>query len=151
ATAYLIDGDSGAVEQQVDIADFNSGGLFGLGPYGAAVDAEGNLYFSPNTIGMSNMHLARVDRETFEVTMWTLPVHTYGITVDHAGRVWFANTLGSIGARFDPETEVWDTISGLGGGSGLTQGPDARMYLSVGSSVRAYDVETLQEGGEWSN
>jgi hypothetical protein len=151
ATAYLIDGDTGAVEQTIDIPDFNAGGQFGLGPYGAAVDADGNLYFAPNTIGQSNMHLARVDRETFQATLWTLPVHTYGITVDHAGRVWFANTLGSFGARFDPDLETWDTISGFGGGSGLTQGPDTRMYLSIGSTVRAFDVETMQEGGEWSN
>jgi hypothetical protein len=151
ATAYLIDGDTGAVEQTIDIPDFNAGGMFGLGPYGAAVDADGNLYFTPNTIGQSNMHLARVDRVTFEATLWTLPVHTYGITVDHAGRVWTANTLGSFGARFDPDTETWDTISGFGGGSGLTQGPDSRMYLSIGSTVRAFDVETMQEGLEWSN
>ena len=151
ATAYLVDGDTGAIEATIDIPDFNSGGLIGLGPYGAAVDAEGNLFFTPNTIGMSNMHLARVDRISHEVTLWPLPVHTYGITVDHAGRVWTANIFGSIGARFDPETETWSTIAGAGGGSGLTQGPDAQMYLSIGSTVRAFNVETLEQGQQWSN
>jgi hypothetical protein len=151
ATAYLVDGDTGAIDGQVDIPDFNAGGFAGLGPYGGAVDADGNLYFSPNTLGLAGMKLARVDRDTLDVTLWDLPVNSYGITVDHKGRVWFANTLGSIGARFDPVSEAWDVIEGFGGGSGLSEGPDGWMYLSVGNSVHAYDVETMAPGGTWTN
>jgi hypothetical protein len=78
-------------------------------------------------------------------------VHPYGITVDHLGRVWVANTLGSLGARFDPVTEVWATIEGFGGGSGLVEGPGDLMYMAIGNTVRAFDLETLAPAGQWSN
>jgi hypothetical protein len=145
--AYLVDGTTGAVEHQVAVDAFDGSSY---GAYGGAVDAAGNLYFSPLGV-FSPGKLARVDRDTLVPTVWDVPegVSPYGITVDHVGRVWLSSTIGSLAARFDPTTATWDVVPGLGGGSGLAEGPDDWMYISSGSTVRAVDLESLQSGGTW--
>ncbi|MGH1347720.1 MAG: hypothetical protein ACRBN8_39565 [Nannocystales bacterium] len=147
-TASLLDGLSGAIDAQVDVPDF-PGGSFGA--YGGAVDAAGNLYFSPLG-GFGAALLARVDKDTLTYQIWDIPagVAPYGITVDHTGRVWLASNFGSIAARFDPVTETWGVVEGLGGGSGLAEGPDDLMYVSQGNSVRAVHIDTLEITGTWT-
>jgi hypothetical protein len=145
--AYLVDGDTGAVEQQQVVAGFD-GSQFGA--YGGAVDAEGNLYFSP--LGTFNPgKLARVDRDDLIPTIWDIPqgVSSYGITVDHTGKVWLASTLNNGAARFDPVTETWDLVPDFWGGSGLAEGPDDWMYVSAGNTVRAVHIDTLELGLVW--
>lgn len=146
--AYLLDGETGAIELQVAVDGFSGQGF---GAYGGAVDAAGNLYFSP--LGtFSPGRLARVEKDTLLPTVWDIPqgVSAYGITVDHKGRVWLSSTLGSLAARFDPTTETWDILEGFGGGSGLAEGPDDWMYLSSGSTVRAVQLDSMEVGGVWS-
>jgi streptogramin lyase len=77
-------------------------------------------------------------------------VNSYGITVDHNGRVWVSSTLGSGAARFDPVTETWDVVMGFFGGSGLAEGPDNLMYVSAGSTIRAVDIDSLALGMVWT-
>ena len=114
-----------------------------FGAYGGAVDGAGNLYFSPLG-GFGSGLLARIDRETLTYDIWTIPsgVAPYGITVDHKGRVWLASNFGSIAGRFDPTTETWGVVQGIGGGS---QGspPDASA-LSTPKSSQNYCVRSLQ-------
>lgn len=142
-TATLVDGDAGAIVDQVDIpATTFSGAQFGA--YGGAVDAAGNLYF----VGLgtfSSPALVRVRKDDMGVDSWPIPqgVSTYGITVDHEGKPWVSSTLGSGAARFDPTTATWDVIMGFWGGSGLAEGPDDRMYVSGGGGVYSVDLETL--------
>ena len=146
--AYLIDGQTGAIEEEVAVDGFSGSGF---GAYGGAVDAAGNLFFSP--LGtFSPGKLARVDKQSLAPTIWDIPqgVSPYGITVDHLGRVWLSSTIGSLAARFDPSTQTWDVLEGFGGGSGLAEGPDNWMYLSSGSTVRAVDLESMQVGGVWT-
>lgn len=145
--AHLLDGQTGTVVEEVAVDGFSGQGF---GAYGGAVDAAGNLFFSP--LGtFSPGKLARVDRQSLIPTIWDIPqgVSSYGITVDHVGRVWISSTIGSLAARFDPATETWDVLEGFGGGSGLAEGPDDWMYLSSGSTVRAVQLETMQVGGVW--
>jgi hypothetical protein len=142
-TATLVDGDVGAIVDEVDIPSTTfSGGSFGA--YGGAVDAAGNLYF----VGLgtfSSPALVRVRKSDLGVDSWPIPqgVSTYGITVDHDGNPWVSSTLGSGAARFNPTTGTWDVIMGFWGGSGLAEGPDDRMYVSGGGGVYAVDLETL--------
>lgn len=147
-TAYLVDGLTGAIDETVEVPDF-PGNAFGA--YGGAVDGGGNLYFSPLG-GFGSGLLARVDRDTLTYQIWTIPngVAPYGITVDHTGRVWVASNFGSIAARFDPTTQTWGVVEGIGGGSGLAEGPDDLMYISQGSRVIAVHIDTLDIMGEWS-
>jgi hypothetical protein len=146
--AYLVDGDTGAVAQQQVVAAFDGSGF---GAYGGAVDAEGNLYFSPLGTFVPGK-LARVDRDNLIPTVWDIPqgVSSYGITVDHTGKVWLASTLTNGAARFDPTTETWDLVPDFWGGSGLAEGPDDWMYVSAGNTVRAVHVDTLALGPVWN-
>ncbi|MCX4240346.1 NHL repeat-containing protein [Paraliomyxa miuraensis] len=142
-TATLVDGDVGAIVEQVDIpAEVFSGAQFGA--YGGAVDAAGNLYF----VGLGTFSpgvLVRVRKDDLGVDTWPIPqgVSSYGITVDHDGNPWISSTLGSGAARFHPDTATWDVIQGFWGGSGLAEGPDDRMYVSAGGGVYSVDLVTL--------
>ena len=146
--AYLVNGQTGAIEETVPVPGF-SGDLFGA--YGGAVDGGGNLYFSPLG-GFGPTILARVDRDSLTAQIWDLPasVLPYGITVDHTGRVWLASNFGSLAGRFDPVTETWAVVEGIGGGSGLAEGPDDLMYISQGSSVIPVHIEDLTKGTPWT-
>jgi hypothetical protein len=142
-TATLVDGDVGAIVDEVDIPSTTFSGA-SFGAYGGAVDAAGNLYF----VGLGTFApgvLVRVRKNDLGVDSWPIPqgVSTYGITVDHSGRPWVSSTLGSGAARFDPTTETWDVIMGFWGGSGLAEGPDDRMYVSGGGGVYAVALDTL--------
>lgn len=147
-TATLVEGLTGTIDAQVDIAEF-PGGSFGA--YGGAVDGAGNLYFSPLG-GFGAALLARVNIDDMTYQIWDIPagVAPYGITVDHKGRVWLASNFGSIAGRFDPGTEAWDVVAGIGGGSGLAEGPDDLMYVSQGNSVHAVHIDTLDIMGTWT-
>ncbi len=140
--AYLVDGETGNITDQVEVPTF-PGSSFGA--YGGAVNTHGDLYVT--TLGPARK-LARVKIDNLAYQVWDVPsgVAPYGITVDHNGRVWLASTLGSAGARFDPETNTWDVLPGLGGGSGLAEGPDNLMWISSGSSVSSFDIDTLEPG-----
>jgi hypothetical protein len=146
--AYLVDGDTGAIEDQVLVEGFD-GSLYGA--YGGAVDGGNNLWFSPLGTFVPGK-LVRIDRDSLAPQLWNIPqgVSSYGITVDHTGRVWLASTFGNGAARFDPVTETWDLVPDFWGGSGLAEGPDDLMYISAGNTVRAVHIDTLAVGGTWN-
>jgi len=147
--AYLVNGESGDIEETVPVPGF-PGDAFGA--YGGAVDGAGNLYFSPLG-GFGAALLARVDHDTLETDLWEIPpdVLPYGITVDHTGRVWLASNFGSLAGRFDPATETWAVVPGIGGGSGLAEGPDDLMYISQGNNVVPVHIDDLTTGPTWTN
>jgi hypothetical protein len=146
-TATLVDGVAGAILEQVDVPDF-PGGSFGA--YGAAVDAVGNLWFT--SLGFPGGTLGRIDGATLDSEVMPVPqgIAPYGITVDHLGRVWLSSNLGSIAGRYDPVAGIWGTVEGFGGGAGLAEGPDGRMWVSAGNRVIGVDLETLVVGPEWT-
>jgi sugar lactone lactonase YvrE len=94
ATIYRLNGDTGAIEDQVDATNVQTH-VFGL--YGAAVDADGNMWASELSVGQ----LVNVDLETMAIRQWNMPAAGYGMTVDSEGFVW---TCSSTVARFDPTT-----------------------------------------------
>lgn len=143
----LVDGDTGMVDDEIIVpqADFGGGQL---GAYGGAVDAAGNLFFVHMGSITLGPKLARVDIDTLEYTTWDLPagVASYGITVDHFGNVWLSSTLGSGAARFDPETETWDTVGGFISLGGLAEGPDNFMWIATSMGAVSVNIETLERG-----
>lgn len=140
----LLDGDTGMVEETVDIP--NVIGWAGL--YGGSVDGEGNFYtVDHNWSGPST--LIRVNRDDFSYEEWevTGQVH-YGLAVDSKGRAWLCGSGGA--SRFDPETETWTHLNPQNGGSALggcmTDG-EGTLWTSPypTAALVAIDTETVQQ------
>ncbi len=149
-TAYLLDGQTGAIEQTLAIPDFNG---FQFGAYGGAVDGEGNFWFSSFNLS-GGSQLARIDRQTLAVEIYDAPEGqlSYGITVDHLGRPWVAGVLGAGAARFEPATETWVTTEAFTDATGIAEGPDGLwMFVATDAGVQALDLETLALGASWSS
>lgn len=143
---HLIDGETGLDLQVVDLADYS---CQGFGPYGGAVDSEGNFWLLQN-----NGFLARVDRDDFSHQVWAHSANTapYGLTVDATGRPWVTSYSQAAGAaRFDPLTQTWaealDPVLVNNGQSGIAQGADGRIWMGVsaggGLGIASMDPETL--------
>ncbi len=145
--AYLVDGDDGTIDQEV-LVPFEDFAGDNLGAYGGAVDAAGNLYFIHMGSITFGPRLGRIDIETLEYTTWPLPpgVASYGITVDHNGMVWMSGTLGAGAARFDPATEIWDTVEGFTSLGGLAEGPNDMMWVATSNGAASIDILTLERG-----
>ena len=77
------------------------------GPYGGAVDREGDFWVS----GRSPGPLIEVDHVSFDVRRFEVPDGTepYGIAMDANGHPWMAGTDGSM-LHFDPDAETFDVI-----------------------------------------
>jgi hypothetical protein len=146
-TVWRVDGDSGELEDEVDIETFSG---FQLGAYGGAVDPDGNLYFSPmGGVALPPRMLARVDGDTLAYQLYEMPqgVASYGITVDSKGRVWVSSTLGAGAARFDPDTETWDTVNAATVSTGgLAQDENGWIWVSSGNpnGAVAFDADSMQ-------
>lgn len=149
--ASLLEGDNGDIVEQVTVAGFSG---VQLGAYGGAVDAEGNLYFTPMGGITFGGQLARIDIDDYAVTLWPLPagVAPYGITVDHDGNPWMSSVLGSTAARFNIATETWDPVM-LGSSSlgGIVEGPNNMMWVAVDGGARAIEMTTLMAGPSFVN
>jgi hypothetical protein len=130
----LLNGETGAVEQTVNIPELQ---FDGFGIYGAAVDGEGNFWGSQ--LGQSGKYLVFVDRETFQYKVWPQPIAAYGMTVDSEGYVW---TCQSQVGRFDPETETWETAQ-TGGAGGCMADGQGLLWQAGLSHLTAVDTQTL--------
>lgn len=102
-----LSGIDGSTLDTVPIAGWNAGADEDYGPYGGAVNAEGDLW----TSGRKPGPLVRIDSETLEVSMWDVPDGTspYGIAVDAEGEPWMGDWDGGV-MHFDPEAQTWDVI-----------------------------------------
>jgi DNA-binding beta-propeller fold protein YncE len=149
--ASLLEGDDGEIVTQVTVEGFSG---VQLGAYGGAVDAEGNLYFTPMGGITFGGQLARIDIDDYAVTLWPLPagVAPYGITVDRDGNPWVSSVLGSTAARFNVATETWDPVM-LGAASlgGIVEGPGDLMWVAVDGGARAIDMNSLAAGPSFVN
>jgi streptogramin lyase len=129
----LLDGETGMVEELVPVPGVPSD-FYGI--YGAASDADGNFWGSQ----LGQGYLVRVDRETFEVDSYPMPLSGYGMTVDANGRVW---TCSYGAARFDPASETWETNNAAGGQAGCMSDSQGRLWMASNPLV-ALDIDTLQ-------
>jgi hypothetical protein len=127
----LIDGDSGVVEQTIPIAvPVNTYGI-----YGGAVDSAGNFWGSQ--LGQGT--LVNVSLQDFTVKTWPMAASGYGMTVDHKGNVW---TCSSTVARFNPQTETWQTAA-AGGSGGCMEDGKGTLWLA-NSTLVGVDIDTMQ-------
>ncbi len=141
--AHLVNGDTGDIEDTVHIPHNVMSCTFGnadwgLGPYGAAVDPENNLWFY--VFGQGK--IARVDHETLAYEVFS--GGSYGITVDSQGRAW-----DDAPRRFDYQTKTWASPIGNipgNGGSGVAEDLQGRIWSATTGGVGWVDMETMIVG-----
>jgi len=141
---HRLNGDTGAIEDTIHIpestfaCDHTGSGLgIALGPYGGAVDFEGNFWFH----GFGNGTLARIDFETLDVE--TTSGGGYGITVDTEGRVWNSSSI----SRYDPVTGDRQSAP-VSSSGGIAQDLQGRIWAAGQNGVVWVDMETLAIGDE---
>jgi streptogramin lyase len=139
--AHLVDGETGAILAMVELEGLSCGGF---GPYGGAVDDEGNVWMHQRDA----MQIARIDAVTHDVEVWSTPTSGYGITVDETQRPWITayNMAGGIGAaRFDPGTQTWDVVDNhwVAGTSGIQQDASGMLWVAY----QQYDQMMSLDGG----
>lgn len=143
---FLLDAEDGSIEESDVLGDVPcaANSLYNnLGPYGAAADLDGNLYFHT----FSTNTLVRVDLESFTHEKFTMPHTGYGIFVDNGGKVWInrAQNVGKI-SRFDYETKTFETAD-VGGKGGIAQDLEGRIWTANGpDGIAAIDRETMEVG-----
>ena len=141
--AHRVNGDTGEIEDTThiphEVLPCTIGNIdWGLGPYGAAVDSENNLWFYVWAQGK----IARVDHETLAVEVFS--GGSYGLTVDSEGRVW-----DDIPRRFDYQTKTWSSPIGNipgNGGSGVAEDLQGRIWTATTGGVGWVDMETMIVG-----
>jgi hypothetical protein len=141
---HRLDGDTGVVEDTIHLteAEFpcdHTGTTLGLGlgPYGGAVDYEGNFWFH----GWGTFKLARVDFDTLDVEIFD--GGGYGITVDTEARVWLSSSI----SRFDYATGERKSAN-VSTSGGITQDLQNRIWAAGQNGVVWVDMETLAIGDE---
>jgi hypothetical protein len=136
-----LDGNTGELEATVPIPGIQPGGF---GAYGGVVDGEDGFWIMTYVSGFPLVHVW--DDLSFDIHMAPQEMHPYGITIDHAGRIWIATDIGGTG-RFDPETQQWDQIPGVTG-LGIQEHPDGYMWMGTWPAlgIQAIDVETMALG-----
>ena len=104
---FQLDGETGAILAQTRVGNPPMDG-----PYGGAMDRDGNFWIVLSMCTTSPCRIVRVDTETLEATTLSVPCG-YGITVDSQGRVWTSGhyidprnpfNMGSCVNRHDPAT-----------------------------------------------
>jgi hypothetical protein len=127
---HLLDGETGEVDQSLHMPDYS---CEVFGPYGAAVDPDGDLWLTRSDYPW---FLAHVDAESFDYEVITNDnggVLNYGITIDTAGRVWVSGSHPMDGGAsvYDPEAGTWTKVTGptFSSDGGITQGPEGRIWV----------------------
>ncbi len=139
---HLLNGDTGDIEQTIHIPEnefdcefTGTGQGIGLGPYGGAVDYEGNFWFH----GWGNGKLARID---FDALTYSIANGGgYGITVDTKGRVWLSSSI----SRYDPVTQTRQSAP-VSTSGGIAQDLQGRIWAAGQNGLVWVDMETLDVG-----
>src|SRR5690606_15765891 len=116
------------------------------GFYGAAVDADSNVWLSQLQGGNpSPSWLVRVNRDDFTYDHWEVPEEGgYGMTVTSEGYVW---VCGRTTRRFDPVTETWMQVPLLNGGvhtGGCMGDGQGLLYRGSYAQIHGIDTETME-------
>jgi len=146
---HRLNGDTGKVENTRHIPDedfscdfVGYGDSTSYGPYGGAVDWEGNFWFQ----GFEVKKLVRVDFDTLDYEIFPASgtfAAGYGITVDTKARVWLSDPI----RRFDYATGTWASSVGPSTGGGIAQDLQGRIWAAGNNGLTWVDMETLATGG----
>jgi sugar lactone lactonase YvrE len=147
AIVYLLDGDTGAVDDMVKIAPAECDCPV-YGPYGGAVDSDDNLWTFGQDGSGSMLNgatwgygpLIFVEHASLAYTIHEFPKDArpgYGIMVDRDDRPWVAGFTNDL-YRFDPDGPTWTKVDV----SGL-----ADPYDTEGPTLRG--IQQDQDGDIW--
>ena len=106
-TAYFrrFEGSTGATLDDVVVENYSPGQDWGYGPYGGAVDADGNFWVT-GLLGP----LLRIDAVSLDYQRWDVPPDSgpYGMGVDANGDPWMVGLETGVITHFDPNSETFD-------------------------------------------
>ena len=106
-TAYFrrFNGANGNTLDDVEVQGFSPGQDWGYGPYGGAVDADGNFWVT-GLLGP----LLYIDAVSLDFQMWAIPEESgpYGMGVDAEGDPWMVGLETGVITHFDRETETFE-------------------------------------------
>jgi len=122
-----LDSKTGAVKATVNVAPIK--------PYGAAIDANHNVWVWGGGVGYIN-------GLTKAFTQIATPPCAYGIAVDPKGRVWTSGS-GCV-ARYTPDTGKWDSVSVEGFNRGLAVDAKGSVWVaSTSFGVHQLNMESM--------
>ena len=126
---YEIDSEEG---------EFTGREINNVSPYGAALGPGGYLW----TFNASWQALTRVDTTTLERAEFAFAAgeYPYGITVDGEGRVWIGGSV----ARFDPETETWESPPANVSGGGIAVDGNGDAFVGEFGSAWHVRGDTME-------
>lgn len=139
---WRIDGATGDVLDEVDVGYWGGG----FGPYGGAVNAEGDLMVT----GLNTDPSMHIDAETLAVTNLGNPGTNckYGMSVDQNGDIWVGHCFGEGVSHYSFANNQWTTIPNAGGQrvNGVQADRDGNVWGAGSDPCRIVqiDVETKQ-------
>ncbi|MCA9719156.1 MAG: hypothetical protein KC468_31095, partial [Myxococcales bacterium] len=146
AAFWRLRGDSGEKLDQASYVGWSGE----YGPYGGAVNGEGDLF----AIGIADAPIVRVDAETLAVSEIMLPTAAskYGVALDKNGNLWISGTLaGANMFHHDFGTASWTSL-GSGGGNwilGVAVDQEGRVWGAGSGPCRL--VEASVEDVAYTN
>jgi hypothetical protein len=105
---HRLDGATGQIVDTVDVPNWTG---LDYGPYGGAVDGQGNFWAS----GWQKGHLVKIDGVTLQPSVYPFPTPpsgqpwSYGMALDQYGNAWIASSYEV--AYFDAATSQWGFVS----------------------------------------
>lgn len=135
----LLGGDDGKEDASVVIP--GTTGYMTRSPYGAAVDAENDVWMVNAYCGGTMIEVHQdMTYETIKVPGEVCP---YGIAVDSGGYVWIGGYQTYTG-RYDPVSKGWDLVQAQG--LGIQEDAKGRLWLGAygSNAVIEIDGDTLQ-------
>jgi len=146
AVVALLDGDDGSIIQEVAIPDLPQPWPGWYGFYGAAVDADDNVWLTQLQGGNpQESWLVKVDHDNFSYQGYPTPGDGgYGMTVTSDGYVWLC---GMNTRRFNPQTEQWTSVPLLDAGvhtGGCMGDGEGILYRGSYAQIHGIDTTTLE-------
>jgi streptogramin lyase len=135
-----LDGATGDTLDEVEVEGWGSGSY---GPYGGAVDREGNFW----AIGHGGAgKVVRIDAQTVAVTLLPNPgpdYSFYGLALDAEGQLWIGGRNGNV-ANYDPVADQWTDLGFQGGVlRGIAVDREGRAFAAGNSPCRLVEVDTI--------
>jgi streptogramin lyase len=139
---WRLDGETGEILDEVNVGFWGSG----YGPYGGAVNAEGDLVVT----GLNTDPSKHIDSDTLAVTDLGNPGANckYGMGLDQDGDLWVGHCFGEGMSTYSFETNQWTTLANPGGTrvNGVQADRDGNVWGAGSDPCRLVqvDVETKQ-------
>ncbi|HLT40664.1 MAG TPA: hypothetical protein VK034_30510 [Enhygromyxa sp.] len=140
---WRLDGATGTLLDEVNVGLW---GNSGYGPYGGAVNAEGDLVVT----GLNTDPAYHIDSETLVATNLGNPANNckYGMSLDQNGDLWVGHCFGEGVSYYSFATNQWTTLANAGGTrvNGVQADRDGNVWGAGSNPCRIVqiDVETKQ-------